>query len=225
MRVAVIADPHSNLTALSSVLDKISRRKLDRILLAGDLVGYGPDPNEVIELISFLSITSIRGNHDRASLSRDSSRMNPYAAAAAEWTSDILEHKNLEILRALPDDIVLEIDDRSIGLYHGSPRNPDEYIFSSEAAHDFLIESEVDVLLAGHTHIPMVVRDGERLFLNPGAVGQPRDGNPEASFAEVDLDSLEVQIVRVPYDICSVQERMVEAGLPEFLIRRLMSGR
>jgi len=225
LRLAVIADTHSNVTALSAVLEEISRRKLENVVLAGDLVGYGPDPNEVIELISDQGIISIRGNHDRACSSGDFSRMNPFAATAAEWTRNVLDRENLEMVRGLRDEMVLEIGGRSIGVYHGSPRDPDEYVSSTDTAHDFLTGSDVDLLLAGHTHVPMVARCGERLFLNPGAVGQPRDGNPDSSFAEIDLDSLDVCIVRVSYDIPSVQERMKQSALPEFLARRLTSGR
>lgn len=225
MRTAVIADPHSNLTALVSVLEEMADRGLDDILLAGDLVGYGPDPNEVVRLISAKGITSIRGNHDRASVNREFRGMNPHAASAAEWTSNMLEEKTLDVLRTLPDYLLINLGNRRIGLHHGSPRDPDEYIFNSHLARDFLIESDVDILIVGHTHVPLVAREDEKLFLNPGAVGQPRDGDPKASFAELDLDTLEVEIVRVPYDIGSVQERMRDRALPEFLVRRLELGR
>jgi len=224
LRIAVLADPHSNLHALIEVLTEVKARKLSTLLLAGDLIGYGPNPNEVIALAAEERMIAIRGNHDDAALDRDFSGMNPFAAFAAEWSSNQLSDSSIDFLKKLPEHRILEIDGRSIGLFHGSPEDPYEYVVDTGRAMQLLSTTELDITIVGHTHIPMLVRDDSRLFVNPGGVGQPRDGNPAASFAEIDLDALDVQLVRVIYDIPAVQERMIDVGLPPFLASRLSLG-
>lgn len=225
MKVAVLADIHANLPSLKAVFSRMEALDFDKIILAGDLVGYGPHPNEVIGEVLARNIISIRGNHDDAALSGDSSGMNPYASAAAQWTSFRMLESSKTFLEELPARRVLEIGGRKICLCHGSPEDPLEYVFDRERAKDLIAKSTYDVIVVGHTHVPMVEYMDDRLFLNPGAVGQPRDSDPKASFAELDLDTLRARVIRVEYDVKATQEKMVDLGLPTYLAKRLEFGR
>jgi putative phosphoesterase len=224
LKVALVADPHANLQASLEVQGELERRNLSVIILAGDLVGYGPNPNEVIQLFSKMDIFAVRGNHDDAALTRDTLRMNPYAAEAAIWTSGSLTEESRNLLESLPATRKLELEGLEIGVFHGSPENPLEYVFDRYRAREILEGSELDVIVVGHTHVPMVLTVKERVFVNPGGVGQPRDGDPRASFAVLDLETLEAEIVRVPYDISLTQRCIDEAGLPSQLASRLSYG-
>jgi len=225
LRIALIADIHSNLQALDVVLTEIQKEGIQVILNAGDVVGYGPRPNEVIDVLGQTDIISIRGNHDNAVLTGRYDWFNPYAAAAAKWTAKSLTGSSLEYLRRLEQQRIERIDGKTIGLFHGSPHDPDEYVMDESRAKELLERSDPDVVVCGHTHCPMEVRAGERVFINPGAVGQPRDRNPAASFCVLDLATLESSTKRIDYDIPSVQKDMLSKGLPRPLAERLSEGR
>jgi predicted phosphodiesterase len=247
MSLLVLSDLHANATALAAALDA-SQGRWERAVCLGDLVGYGPDPNEVVEQLRGLASVVIRGNHDKAACGlADLEDFNPVAGKALAWTRDNLSPANMDYLRALPGGPV-ETD--GLALVHGSVRDEDEYIFSPTQALDSLLMSPRNVTFFGHTHfqggfsyrgerlevIQLRPRDGAnfatlrlesdtRYLLNPGSVGQPRDGDPRAAFAIVDLDHGMVDFWRVPYDIKAVQQRMQRADAPEPLVLRLESGR
>ncbi len=247
MRFLILSDIHANQTALEAVLAAAGGR-WDRAACLGDLVGYGPDPNEVITRIRELSVTTIRGNHDKASCGEDdASSFNPIARAAVAWTREQLRPENLAFLRHLPLG-PLEVD--GVVLIHGALRDEDEYVFVPAQALEGLLESPSPVTFFGHTHVQggfslransvevirlqtgagtgfatLPLETEARYLLNPGSIGQPRDGDPRAAFAIADLDRRVVEFWRVPYDVEGVQQRMMRAGLPEPLILRLAFGR
>lgn len=247
MRYLVLSDIHANLTALEAVLAAAENR-WDRVVCLGDLVGYGPDPNEVIDRVRTLASACIRGNHDKAGCGLDSAEdFNPVAKRAAEWTREQLRPENFEYLKGLPKG-PLEVD--SLALIHGAFRDEDEYVFAPAQALDGLLGSPAPISFFGHTHFQggfsfrnnqleviqlkpgqgtgfaaLRIEPGSRYLLNPGSVGQPRDGDPRAAFAVVDLDHSVVEFWRVPYDIEAVQTRMLNVGLPEPLVLRLSYGR
>jgi predicted phosphodiesterase len=247
MRYLILSDIHANLTALDAALEA-ARGHWQKAACLGDLVGYGPEPNEVIDRVRSLGAAVIRGNHDKAvSGLVDAEDFNPLARAVTLWTRDQLLPANLEYLAGLPRGPVT-LDGLSI--IHGALQDEDEYVFGPAQALEGLLDSPSPVTFFGHTHIQggFTLRDdqvsvqhlkpaGDNLFaslpiengtaylLNPGSVGQPRDGDPRAAFAIADLDNESVEFWRVPYDIESVQNRMAQAGLPEPLILRLSFGR
>ena len=247
MRFLVISDIHANLTALEASLAAAEGR-WDRAVCLGDLVGYGPDPNEVTDRIRALGATTIRGNHDKASCGLvDAEDFNPVAKKAALWTRETLRPENLEYLKQLPQG-PCEVD--GITLMHGALRDEDEYVFAPAQALQGLLDAPQQVSFFGHTHFQggfsfrdnkleviqlrpaagasfaaLQIKPETRYLLNPGSVGQPRDGDPRAAFAVADLSHGVVEFWRVPYDVEAVQRRMLHAELPEPLVLRLAFGR
>ena len=243
MRYAIIADIHSNLTAFQAVLDDIqSQESIDRIWCLGDIVGYGPDPHECIELLRSTDNICVAGNHDRAAIGQlDITSFNPNAAEAVKWTEEQLSIGDITYLKNLPDSI--QEDD--FILVHGSPREPImEYILSISVARQNFDCFRTKYCLVGHTHVPQaysldkegnytatrffptvkLIAGQTRLIINPGAVGQPRDGNPAASYAVYDNVTKVFQLRRVPYDIRQTQDRIMKSGLPPRLAYRLEKG-
>lgn len=247
MRYLVLSDIHANSTALEATLSAVTGR-WERVVCLGDVVGYGPDPNEVIDRVRTLNAMTIRGNHDKAACGLvDAEDFNPVARTAATWTREHLRADNLTYLQQLPQG-PLEAD--GLALIHGALHDEDEYVFAPAQALDGLLESPSPVTFFGHTHFQggfsfrdnqlqviqlrpepgtsfaaLRVEPATRYLLNPGSVGQPRDGDPRAAFAIADLNHAVVEFWRVPYDIEAVQQRMKRAGLPEPLILRLAFGR
>jgi diadenosine tetraphosphatase ApaH/serine/threonine PP2A family protein phosphatase len=212
--------------------------KVDKILVLGDIVGYGPDPNAVIGRLRSVRARAVLGNHDQAML--DPSVLewfNPHAAAAARWTHAVLTPESRRYLASLPKYGRLG-PNRYV---HGSPRKPYlwEYILEDLQALEILVRLGRRLCFFGHTHLPRIfTEEGEQVpepgewitlppaaLVNPGSVGQPRDGNPEAAFAIVDLATPAVRFLRVPYDIPATQAKIREAGLPEMEAARLAFGR
>lgn len=224
MLVGIVSDIHSNLPALDAVLAEMERLRVSRVLCAGDLVGYYTFPNEVVKLLGERRVHCIAGNHDRAVVSGDRSGLNALAAAAARWTSGRLDRASREFLgRLLPRDR-LELDGRRILLVHGSPRDDDEYVFPLVADTWPFGDLDVDVLVMGHTHVPWQAVFGELLSVNPGSVGQPRDGDPRAAFATLDTRKLRVRHHRVDYDRAKTAGAVAACGLPPRLADRLHGG-
>lgn len=242
MRYAILADVHANLAAFQAVLHDIERAGgMDEIWCLGDVVGYGPDPVECIALLRRHKHVCVAGNHDWAAIGKmDTDYFNPEAAAAARWTSQQLTTDSRLYLEALP----LSIEKGDFTLVHGSPREPIwEYVLSSDIAQQNLSHFRSKYCLIGHSHVPLyfeceanrctanhflpdtALKPGEsRLIINPGSVGQPRDGDPRASYALYDSQTAEIRLHRVPYDIITTQKRMEERGLPRRLISRLAHG-
>lgn len=243
MRYAIISDVHSNLEAFESVISEIRRESPAQILFLGDIVGYGPDPNECIEKIKEAADIVLIGNHDHAAIGlTDVSYFNTYARAAIEWTMSQLNDRERSYLSELPMTGEFTSDD--IFLVHATPRRPQDwnYIFTME---DIIENFECftrKICLLGHSHIPVVIamdnsgrlgvlkdevtiEEGHRYIINVGSVGQPRDGNPDAAYVIYDTQSSIVRIKRVSYDYHITQEKMKKAGLPDYLINRLATGR
>ncbi len=245
MRIAVLTDVHANIDALDAVLAHAEERDaLEQVWVLGDLVGYGPQPGACLARLKDYTLRAVIGNHDLAAVGgMDTREFNPEAAAANAWTAEQLTLDEAEFLRSLPETLVLD----EITLVHGSLRRPVwEYIFSSDVANVQFELQTTPYSFVGHTHVPMVfeevpgrrypitfpLSDGDvlklgerRLIVNPGGVGQPRDGDPRSAYAIYDTSERTVSLYRVPYDIERTQEAMARAGLPERLIRRLTFGK
>lgn len=231
MLIALISDIHSNFEALQAVWKKI--KHADVILCIGDLVGYGASPDEVVEFVrdqmKKRTFLCVRGNHDNAIAFGADWHFNPYARQAVRWHQRIMKSENLEFLRKLPvRQIFTDDTGRSYLIIHGSPRAPlDEYLFPWLPDSEFravLSYVRQDDLLLGHTHMPMLVEIGERRIINPGAVGQPRDGDWRAAYAIIDTETSEITFKRVEYDVQKAARKIIEAGLPRFLAERLYDG-
>ncbi|HZC74643.1 MAG TPA: metallophosphoesterase family protein [Gaiellaceae bacterium] len=241
MRVAVVSDIHSNLHALEAVLAAIEADAPDELWCLGDLVGYGPRPNECCAAIAERADVCLAGNHDLAVRGTiDLAEFHGDAGAAATWTREVLEPE----WQALLDRLEPEGAAHGVALYHGSARDPIwEYVLSDEAAFATLELADSPLVLVGHSHVALrIVQSddeldggvapagteletaGVRALLNPGSVGQPRDGDPRAAYLLLDLDAKRAGFRRVEYDVAQTQREMREAGLPELLAARLELG-
>ena len=247
MRFLLLSDIHANVTALDTCLAAVKGR-WDRVYCLGDLVDYGPDPNEATQRVIDLAPAIIRGNHDKAVAGiTDLDDFNPVAQLAAQWTRQEMRKEILDYVAQLPMG-PKTVD--GITLVHGAYEDEDEYVFVPGQAMGGLLESPTDVTFFGHTHhqggfsyragqIGMIqlrpdhgpkfaalrMESGTRYLLNPGSIGQPRDGDPRAAFAIADQEHQIIEFWRVPYDIAAVQKRMEKAGLPFPLIERIGAGR
>lgn len=242
MRILIISDIHANLTAFEAVLAD-AQGQWDYVWCLGDVVGYGPDPNECVDLLRTLPHLCLAGNHDWAALGRlDIRTFNADARRAVNWTADTLRPDNVEYLEALPTTFVLG----PYTLAHGSPREPIwEYILDPLIAALNFPHFETPYCLVGHTHTPVIYElmnemgeteahspsyrkplqlNGRRQIINPGSVGQPRDSNPDAAYAVLEVEKGVWEHRRIPYNIHAVQSRMKKADMPERLIARLEHG-
>lgn len=249
MRYLVISDLHSNLEALEAVLSS-AQGSFERVVCCGDVVGYGPNPNEVIAKLLSLHAVTIRGNHDKAACGIDDADLfNESARAATLWTRAALTPAYLTLLHDLPAGPLVFEEDLS-QLVHGSIRDEDEYIFDEGTALEDLDASGIAITFFGHTHYQgffaldharrlsrwfhdpdsfppfdaLKLEEGIRYLINPGSVGQPRDGDPRTAFAIFDSEAREVAFRRVEYDIEGVQRKMRAVQLPSYLIKRLTYG-
>jgi predicted phosphodiesterase len=239
MRIAILSDIHGNLVALDAVLADLG--SVDAIWHLGDVVGYGPEPDAVVERLAGLGAVGVRGNHDAAALGGDEIEwFNPDARAAIEWTRTVIADTTRAWLGDLPELLV----SGDFTLAHGSPREPLwEYITSSPVARANLAFITTRFGLHGHTHLPIVwaeedgrivsiapgdgssfALEGRRALINPGSVGQPRDGIPTAGYLVLDDEAGRVTWHRVPYDIVAVQRAMRAVRLPARLSERLSHG-
>jgi len=241
MRVAVVSDIHGNRHALEAVLADIVREAADEVWSLGDVVGYGPSPNECCALVRERAVLALAGNHDLAVVgSLELSDFSGDAAIAARWTRDVLEPAHAEWLRSLATSGTRE----GVEAYHGSPRDPVwDYVLSDEIALASLALTSSPVVLVGHSHVALAVwLNGDRLdggqapgetelelaerrsLLNPGSVGQPRDGDARAAWLMLDLDAQTALFRRTAYDVAAAQAESRAAGLPEVLAVRLEHG-
>lgn len=232
MRTAILSDIHGNLEALQRVLDSVRQHHVDAIACLGDIVGYGPFPNECVDLMRQDCATVVKGNHDSGAVGElPSDDFNAEGKAAIAWTGDRLTPPNKEFLRNLP----LTAESDGVMFVHASPREPDgwEYVANWDLAAQMFPHFAATYCCIGHTHIPAIIaangalnnfQPGQRHIINPGSVGQPRDGDPRAAFALLDTDRASASIIRVAYDVASTAAAIRAAGLPEFLARRLGYG-
>ncbi|MFP8890884.1 metallophosphoesterase family protein [Natrialbaceae archaeon A-CW2] len=218
MQVGLISDIHGNLPALEAVLEDCPA--VDAIVCAGDVVGYNPWPGECVDTLRELDVPTVMGNHDRAVVRETGFRFNRMAQAGVEYALEHLETPQREWLAALPDERTC-FDER-IKLVHGHPDDPDRYTYPKDFS-PRLLEDE-SVLVLGHTHVQHVERYGGGVVVNPGSVGQPRDGDSRAAYAVLDLAERDVTTNRVEYDIDRVQTAVTTAGLPERIGTRLARG-
>ena len=229
-RYLILADIHANPVALKAVLDDAG--EVDRILCAGDLVDYNPWPLEALKMAEENRITSVIGNHDRDCAVGSPIGYNPYAQLSCIWTYNQLTKEARKRLLTLPESLQVDVDSQRVFLCHGSPRDLiDEYVFPPpvtprELLREFLREVRSSVLVMGHTHVPFVEEFPEGWVVNPGSVGQPRDGNPRASYVLLTVEDSRVGLTlhRVGYDVDEVTRRIIAVGLPRFLAQRLYVG-
>ncbi len=238
MTSLLIADIHSNLVALESVLE--SAPPFDCIVFAGDVVGYGPRPNECINRLRGYALYAVLGNHDAAVIGKKDLRwFGSSSRQIIQFSRDVISSRNEQFLEGLPEKLTIE---DQLMLVHGSPRSPlSEYIRSRQEVVENLNYLQLPVTVVGHTHVPAVYEVSKdaveerkksrldmnpdlRYIVNPGSVGQPRDGDPRASYALLDPESKKVVFKRVAYDVQRVQQEMRNLGFPNFLRRRLSRG-
>jgi len=248
MRYLVLSDVHSNLEGLEAVLKAAGAHKHDALVVLGDLVGYGADPNAVVERIRGLApVAVIRGNHDKVATGLEDARdFNTVARTAARWTQDTLTPEARDYLRALPAGPLLVGE--TLEICHGSPFDEDLYIVEEHDALTAFSATRRQICLFGHTHVALAasLQDGRgvlvemprghpelevkiepdhKYMINPGSVGQPRDGDSRAAYAVVDTDKQRATLYRVSYPIEAAQEKILAAGLPPMLAHRLGMGR
>jgi len=242
MIYGIFSDIHSNLAALEAVLASMSSAGVNRRVCLGDLVGYCADADACVKLVQANSDLCILGNHDSVALRREPSiHFNQFARVAIEWTQSRLSPDSIEYMKKLP--YILE--ESNMCFVHASPKSPADwyYVSSLDEAMDAFEFFTTELCFVGHTHSPVIVSmsaegdplvieedeytlgSGERLLVNVGSVGQPRDRNPEACWCLYDTNTRKVSFVRVPYDISRTQETMRKQGFPAFLIQRLSDGR
>jgi predicted phosphodiesterase len=246
MRYLILSDIHSNEEALAAVLARVRRKRFDRVVVLGDFVGYGANPNDVIDRIRGVRKAKmmIRGNHDKVVCGMESGDLfNPIALEAARWTRDRLTERNRKFLEALP--LGPQMVDGAFAICHGSPRDEDAYIFTDYDAYLNFRETDAAVCFFGHSHIPSIftlephgilvelvqgsrvrypLRKGRRYLINPGSIGQPRDRNAAAAYAIYDASTQVVFFDRVPYAVEKAREKIYRAGLPHILGDRLLVG-
>ncbi len=229
MKIVVLSDIHANLTALQKVLSDLP--SYDELYCLGDLVGYGPNPNQTLQALRDQKPTLVLGgNHDSATVKGEWSGFTNHAVKAIQWTRTQLTQENLRYLKTLQPVAERKADGLEIALFHGSPRDPlNEYVFPGTphaVLRELLRLSGARLLLQGHTHVPMSYQNSSGILLNPGSVGQPRDGDPRASYMIIDLeaDNVTHKIKRVQYDIGKVAGAILDNGLPRFLAERLSLG-
>ena len=251
MRLLILSDIHGNLEALEACL--AAAPAYDLVVNLGDVVGYGASPNEVVERSRELGKFFVRGNHDKAATGLiDVHDFNPMAGAAALWTRDELSPENLEWLQALPQGPAYLEELPDAQFVHGSPLDEDEYVITVRDAVQPMLDSNVPLTFFGHTHVqgtfllthmaadayhPVYQTVGQpetaefplkkeaRYMINPGSVGQPRDGDWRAAFAWFDVEDRVVTFCRIPYDLKTAQDRIMAANLPLRLATRLAAGR
>ncbi|MGH9404959.1 MAG: metallophosphoesterase family protein [Terriglobia bacterium] len=248
MRYLILSDLHAGLEAFEACLSLASGR-YDQAVCLGDVVGYGPDPNAVIDVLAQRSSAVIRGNHDKACCGiTDADDFNPWARAATYWTRAVLTEEHTEFLKLLPAG---PKPLAGFEMVHGSAQDEDQYVMAGPDAQAALAVQQTPLVFFGHTHhqgafsvsrsdayrrakfppdgegcvLSLELKEQSRYLINPGSVGQPRDGNWRSGFAIYDDSERHVRFYRSPYDLPKTQEKMVRAGLPEALIRRLEVGR
>ena len=246
MKYLILSDIHANQEAMTAVLSFVRRKPWDKCVLLGDIVGYCANPNQAVDMVRNLRpVVAVRGNHDKVASGLEQGELfNRMALEAALWTRRKLTRTNIEWLKKLPKGPLLV--DGTFAICHGTPVDEDAYIFGEIEALNVFRHTDFPITFFGHSHFPVIfalspdaittiltvapsfrfrLRKGVRYLINPGSVGQPRDGNPLASFAFYDSDSRVVTIHRIPYQVKDTQKKILKAGLPRPLADRLAIGR
>lgn len=219
MRLGVLSDIHANRVALKAVLDGMPA--VDGLVCAGDVVGYNPWPEACVTAVREREIPTVQGNHDRATSTGSAFNFNGMARAGVDYAQEQLDDEAIEWLGSLPTERT--VADGRVKVVHGHPDDPDHYTRPREFGPELL--DDEDVLVMGHTHVQSHEIYDEGIVMNPGSVGQPRDGDKRAAYAILDLDAMEVEERRVNYSIRTVIEAVRKAGLPEQIGTRLLDGR
>jgi putative phosphoesterase len=237
-RVAVITDIHANEPALAAALERIEELDVDATYCGGDLVGYGPHPNEVCARIEELALPTIHGNYDYA-IARDledcgCAYVTPHdrelGQRSVAWTLEHTDRRSKDFMRGLPFDERFELGERRVRLVHGSPRKVNEYLFEDKPARTFeriAAGADCDVLVFGHTHKPWIRTYDDVLFVNCGSVGKPKDGDPRGAFALFELDAdgeVRASIERTPYPAERVAREVAGVGLPVEFAEKLVAA-
>ncbi|MBO8137918.1 MAG: metallophosphoesterase family protein [Desulfotomaculum sp.] len=238
MKIAVFADIHSNLLGLKAVLDDINKKNINKVYCAGDLVGYGPRPNEVIELLRQKEIPTVMGNYDDAVGNmrlvcgcdyKDEKAMK-LGERSISWTKENTSEENKSWLRELPQQITFTAEGLRFLIVHGSPRKLNEYLFEStpgEYLNDLLAENSCDVLICGHTHLPYHNKLENGHVVNVGSAGKPKHGNPNVNYAVINAaeKNVSVDFIEVAYDYETTAKEIEEAGLPGEFADIIRTGR
>jgi putative phosphoesterase len=213
VKIAIIADIHGNLPALEAVLSNKEFLSADSRYCLGDLVGYYPFPDECVKRVAREKIPCVMGNHDYSAVCGVPCRQNEVGFKSLEMTKNFVSETALKFLSKLPHTLIVSADKRKLFLVHGSLDNHlDGYVYSEDKV---AVPKGFDALCMGHTHKPFTRKEGEKLIVNPGSVGQPRDGDKRASFAVIDTEKMTAKIVRVKYDASVVIARTLELGFEE----------
>ncbi|MFC7097197.1 metallophosphoesterase family protein [Halobaculum marinum] len=230
MRLGLLSDVHGNRIALEAVLDDMP--PVDGLVCAGDVVGYGPWPGECVDLVREHEMATVQGNHDRAVAGGPYTNFNAMAKAGVEYARETLDDESIAWLSELPERRT--VADGRVAVVHGHPDDPDRYTYPHQVSEDLLRlaaerldvnEWELDALVFGHTHVQGVESYPRGVVVNPGSVGQPRDGDPRAAYAVLDVEAREVDQRRVEYDVDAVADAVAEAGLPDRIGSRLFEGK
>jgi putative phosphoesterase len=236
MRIAIIADVHSNIFSLNEVLLDIDNRNIDLTLCMGDLVGYATFPNEVIDTIRENKILTIKGNYDEAvgeelmvcGCDYPDPKDAENAGLSLNWTIDETRDDNKEFLRGLPKEVKMSFEGKTILFVHGSPRKINEYLKeNSQEAKEVMADLEADILVCGHTHKPYYKMYGNKMLVNAGSAGKPKTGNPMANYVVIDLKGEEanIEIYEVEYDFEQTAKAIEEKGLPQEFAEIIRTGK
>ncbi|MDT3698427.1 MAG: metallophosphoesterase family protein [Thermincola sp.] len=237
MKIAVISDIHANIGALEAVLEDIKGQSVDQVYCTGDLVGYAPYPNEVIELIKNSQIAAVMGNYDDAignmrlicGCDYQDDKAQALGAASITWTKEHTSEENKEFLRSLPAQIRFTVDKQRVLLVHGSPARLNEYIHEDTdllEAVDHIVKGDTDILICGHTHKPYHRAICNKHIINAGSVGKPKHGSPEATYVILKFGpELEVEIRKVNYDYEAAAKAIEAAALPAEFAAMLRQGK
>ena len=236
MAIAILSDIHGNLEALTAIFSYLEKKKINEIYCLGDIVGYGPNPNECVELIAEKCTNAIIGNHDHAALGLTSIEyFNEFAKVSTRWTTNQLSNRSKDYLLSLDFKFATEY----FLLVHSSPSDPKSwnYVLTENDAKQEFKHFEQPICFIGHSHFPVVfskkgytrkskvrLDDSNKYIVNVGSTGQPRDGDSRACFCLYDREHRKIEYVRIEYDIKTTRDKIVEAGLPMFLADRLKKG-
>ena len=230
MKIAVISDIHGNLYALMKALEDIEDQKVDTIICLGDLVGYGPHPNEVVAMIKRRNIICLKGNYDASVVDGSYTyiRENTINSFSLPWAVDELRTANRFYLNSIPTSITLEFEGRKILFVHGSPNKINEYMLEDGANTSEIMKNlKEDALVCAHTHIPSVKSFGDKLFINDGSIGKPKIGRPNPTYCLLEIERnkpIKAEIKEITYDTKGIIKDMTMLKFPESLIRSFETG-